>query len=470
MINPELRGDSFLIVGFGREGRSVLDYIRSRRPNARIGIADHNIDSANTGMPDGVQVFTGPTYLASARSFDTIVRSPGVSIRLITPFMGANAHLTSATNIFFAECPGRVVGITGTKGKSTTSSLTASILNQIVPDVRLVGNIGTPMLNHLAGATADTVFVVELSSYQLEDLRRSPHVAILLNIVPEHLDYHGGFDAYSAAKANIGRHQRAENFLITNETNQLLKNITSGFLGSRLHFTEGQSDTSTASVDTGTIVVSRSGERLPLMRVEELPVIGPGNLQNALAAITCGVAFGGSVAQIQKGLQNFNPLEHRLEFVATRHEISFYNDSLATIPEALAHALIALGDKVETVIAGGFDRGVDMTPVGPALAASQVKNLILFPTTGQKIWEAAKAAAPQREYKRVDVSSMNAAVQAAYDLTSGGKICVMSPASSSFSVFKDYRDRGEQFREAVKRLSPTSDIPGINSYTGVNSD
>jgi UDP-N-acetylmuramoylalanine--D-glutamate ligase len=461
MRNPELRGDSFLIVGFGREGRSVLDYIRSRHPNARIGIADHNIDSANAGIPDGVEVFTGPTYLASAHSFDTIVRSPGVSIRLIKPFMGANAHLTSATNIFFAECPGRIVGITGTKGKSTTSSLTASILNQIVPDVRLVGNIGTPMLSHLAGATANTVFVVELSSYQLEDLRRSPDVAILLNIVPEHLDYHGGFDAYSAAKANIGRHQTAGNFLITNETTELLTNITSGFLGSRLHFNEGHSFNSTTSVDKGNIMITKDGERLAVLRTEDLPVIGPGNLQNALAAITCGVAFGGSIAQIQKGLQNFKPLEHRLEFVATRHEISFYNDSLATIPEALAHALVALGDKVETVIAGGFDRGVDMTPVGPALAASKVKNLILFPTTGQKIWDAAKAAAPQREYTRMDVESMNAAVQAAYDLTSAGKICVMSPASSSFSVFKDYRDRGEQFREAVKRLSPSSEMHDI---------
>jgi len=456
MRNPELRGDSFLIVGFGREGRSVLDYIRSRHPNARIGIADHNLSGTHSDIPSGIELFTGNTYLDEAHSFDTIVRSPGVSIRLIQPFMGPAAHLTSATNIFFAECPGRIVGITGTKGKSTTSSLTASILNRIVPDVRLVGNIGTPMLSQLAGATTKTVFVVELSSYQLEDIRRSPHVAILLNIVPEHLDYHCGFEAYSAAKANIGRHQGITDVLITNETNHLLKKVTSGFLGSHLYFNESRSDTSTTSVDGDTIVIVKEGERLPVVRIEELPVIGPGNLQNALAAITCGVAFGGSIAQIQDGLRSFKPLEHRLEFVATRHDISFYNDSLATIPEALAHALVALGEKVETVIAGGFDRGVDMSPVGPALAASQVKNLILFPTTGQKIWDAAKAAAPQRDYKRVDVASMNAAVQAAYDLTNAGKICVMSPASSSFSVFKDYRDRGEQFREAVKRLSPSS--------------
>ncbi len=456
MINPELQGESFLIVGFGREGRSVLDYIRDRSPHARIGIADQNATNEDSSIPHDVTLFTGPHYLASAHTFATVVRSPGVSIRAIKPFLHDRSHLTSATNIFFAECPGRVIGITGTKGKSTTSSLTASILSQIFADVRLVGNIGTPMLNHLDGATSETVFVVELSSYQLEDLRHSPHVSILLNIVPEHLDYHGGFEPYSTAKANIARHQEATDFLITNETNQLLSNITKGFSGTRLYFNEETSDRATTRVEQGVIVITKNGERVPVMGIDELPIKGPGNVQNALAAITCAVAFGGTAAQIQRGLRSFKPLEHRLEFVAKRHQISFYNDSLATIPEALAHALLALGDSVETVIAGGFDRGVDMAPVGPALAASQVKNLILFPTTGQKIWDAAAAAAPGRQYQRVEVQSMNEAVQAAYDLTSAGKICLMSPASSSFSVFKDYRDRGEQFRDAVKRLSPSS--------------
>ncbi len=454
MKNPELHGDSFLIVGFGREGQSVRDYIGRRHPNARVGIADQNISTANAEIPPKTELFTGPDYLASAHTFATVIRSPGVSIRAIKPFLAPGSHLTSATNIFFADCPGMIIGVTGTKGKSTTSSLTASILSQIFADVRLVGNIGTPMLSHLDGASSDTVFVAELSSYQLEDLRRSPRVAILLNIVPEHLDYHGGFEAYSSAKANIARHQSAEGFLITEENNQLLKRATGGFQGKQRHFNSRLSASATTYVEEGTIVIQKDGTRTPVMRTDELPVIGPGNLQNALAAITCGIALGGSAAQIREGLRSFKPLEHRLEFVGQRHGIAFYNDSLATIPEALAHALLALGDNVETIIAGGFDRGVDMTPVGPALAASRVKNLILFPTTGQKIWDAAVAAAPQRDYQRVEVRSMDEAVQAAYDLTAQGKICVMSPASSSFSVFKDYRDRGEQFREAVNRLSP----------------
>lgn len=451
MMNPELRGGSFLIIGFGREGRSVLDHIQSLHPNARIGIADQGVPE---DRPAGVELFTGANYLASASLFDTIIRSPGVSIRAIKPHLSESSHLTSATNIFFAECPGIIVGVTGTKGKSTTSSLAAAILSEVFGDVRLVGNIGAPMLNHLQGATADTIFVVELSSFQLEDLRFSPHVSILLNIAPEHLDYHGGFEPYCAAKANIARHQLASDILITHEENQLLRDITSECAAMRHHFNERLSASSTTYVTDGTIVIDQGGCRTPIARTNDLPIIGPGNLQNSLAAITCAVALGGTIEQIQQGLRNFKPLEHRLEFVATRHEISFYNDSLATIPDALMNALVALGDEVETVIAGGFDRGVDMTPLGPAFAASKVKNLLLFPTTGQKIWDAAMAAQPQREYTRVDVHTMSEAVQAAYDLTSPGKICLMSPASSSFSVFTDYRDRGEQFKDAVKRLAP----------------
>jgi UDP-N-acetylmuramoylalanine--D-glutamate ligase len=272
--------------------------------------------------------------------------------------------------------------------------------------------------------------------------------------VPEHLDYHGGFDNYCAAKLNIARHQLPNSLLITNESNRLLAERTTGFGGTRLHFTEGTSATALVSILNETISITRNGKTTPIIPCKELPVIGPGNLQNALAAITCAASLGASADQIQQGLQSFKPLEHRLEFVGERFGISFYNDSLSTIPEALTHALAALGERVETVIAGGFDRGVDMTTIGPALAMSQVKNLILFPTTGEKIWEAAVAASPNHSYVRVDVQTMEQAVQAAYNLTTAGKTCVMSPASSSFSVFRDYRDRGEQFKNAVQLLAP----------------
>lgn len=454
MNNPEIVGDSFLIIGFGREGKSVHNFLRSRYPHARIGIADREAVQLSPADASDASVFSGPNYLAEARSFSTIVRSPGVSIREIQPHLSENSHLTSATNIFFAECPGKIVGVTGTKGKSTTSSLTATILSQSFTDVRLVGNIGTPMLDHLADATPETIFVIELSSYQLEDLRRSPHVAILLNIVPEHLDYHEGFDNYCNAKLNIAKHQERGDLLILNDAFTILAERTGGYRGARKTFSEKAHGDALVQIIDDTIVIMSANGPLSVLAREQLPVLGPGNLQNALAAITCAAALNVPVEKIQEGLRTFKPLEHRLEFVAERSGIRFYNDSLSTIPEALAHALLALGPHVETVIAGGFDRGVDMTVVGPALAASRVKNLILFPTTGDKIWDAAVKANPQHSYRRIDVLTMDDAVQAAYDMTSAGHICAMSPASSSFSVFRDYKDRGDKFKDAVMRLAP----------------
>lgn len=454
MSNPELIGDSFLIIGFGREGRSVHSFLQARYPEARIGIADRELGQRPQGIDISTEIYSGPTYLAEAHSFSTVIRSPGVSIREVRPHLGVDSHLTSATNIFFAECPGKIVGVTGTKGKSTTSSLTAAILKQEFSDVRLVGNIGTPMLDHLHDASSATLFVIELSSYQLEDLKRSPDVALLLNIVPEHLDYHGGFDNYCDAKLSIAKHQTPRDLLIFNDSHPVLLERTANCRGTRMSFSEHSHSNAPIRVENDTIVVRKSGNRHEVLPCTDLPVLGPGNLQNALAAITCAVALGVSIEKIQEGLRTFKPLEHRLEFVAERCGIRFYNDSLSTIPEALAHALVALGPDVETIIAGGFDRGVDMTMVGSALAASNVKNLILFPTTGEKIWRAAVTAQPNHRYRRVDVENMDDAVQVAYDLTSPGKICAMSPASSSFSVFRDYKDRGDQFKDAVMRLSP----------------
>ena len=454
MVIAELRGESFLIVGYGREGRSVRQYLRSRFPSARIGVADRQGFSPEEVFDADTELFSGDSYLSGAATFDTVIRSPGVRIQEIAPHLGASTHLTSPTNIFFAECPGKIIGVTGTKGKSTTSSLTTAILKNVFSDVRLVGNIGVPMLDYLQDANKETRFVIELSSYQLEDLRRSPHVSIVLNIVPEHLDYHGGFDSYCAAKLNIARHQRSDDALILNESFLLLSDLTRNFAGRRHTFREVDDENALVFVRNGVIFAKRESFE-SIINVADLPVKGPGNLQNALAAISCGIILGASLDQIRKGIEGFVPLEHRLEFVAERAGIRFYNDSLSTIPEALAHALAALGDDVETVIAGGFDRGVDMSPLGPVLAASQVKTLVLFPMTGEKIWEAASASSLGREYFRVDVQTMDDAVRSAYEYTASGKICVLSPASSSFSVFRDYRDRGDQFKDAVRRLGPS---------------
>lgn len=446
MKNPELHGNSFLIVGYGREGKSVHAFLQARVPHARIAVADRRGVKADEIAETGTQVYSGESYLREAYTFDTIVRSPGVPLREILPHCKATTHITSAANIFFAECPGKTLGVTGTKGKSTTASLIAHTLRLKHNDVRLVGNIGAPMLDYLLDANPETLFVLELSSYQLEDLRKSPAVAVLLNIVPEHLDYHGSFENYCAAKLQIVRNQTPNNIIILNDSFACVASLTDKCASQRITFRESPDCEALVSVVNGSVVLRGKDEILP---VSEIPLLGPGNLQNVLAASTCCAALGVPPDLIRRGITTFQSLEHRLEFVAERRGVRFYNDSLSTIPEALAHALVALGDDVETVIAGGYDRGVSIDPVGPALAASKVKTLILFPTTGEKIFEAAVRAAPHKEYLRVDAHSMQEAVEAAYKHTSPGKICVMSPAASSFSLFRDYRERGEAFKEAV---------------------
>lgn len=376
----EIRGKSVLIVGYGREGQSTHRFLKAHYPKVTIGIADKK---------------EGKEYLKEIGSYDTVIRSPGIPRRKVK-----GKWTTTATNIFFSRCPGITIGVTGTKGKSTTASLIAHILKQKFSDVRLVGNIGRPMLDYLDGATKNTVFVIELSSHQLEDIRFGPHVAVVLAIFPEHLDYYSSFDAYTKAKANIVRFQKKNDIVIFHPS---VKKIAQFSPGKKIPFTKFS------------------------------PPMLLGNRDNVRAAITVAKYFGVPTNRV---LQSFVPLPHRLERVGEFRGITFYNDSLATIPEATIHALKALKN-VDTLIAGGFDRGLDYTKLRKYLKIHPVKTLILFPDTGKKIG------------KGFFVQTMEEAVRLAYKHTPKGKICLLSPASASFNLFRDYEDRGNQFKEWV---------------------
>lgn len=370
----EIRGKSILIVGYGREGKSAESWITKHYPHAKIAVSD--------------------SWHIPQQSFDTVIRSPGVS-----PFtLRVSGHVTTATNIFFSRVKGITIGITGTKGKSTTASVIAHILKAAYPDVRLCGNIGTPMLDELDRSTKDTVFVIELSSHQLVDIRYSPRIAVLLSIVPEHLDYYPDFESYKKAKENIFRFQKSGDHLVRSEKTD--ETFTTKLLGN-------QENISVA------VHVAR------FMRVPE--------------------------ETIQKQLASFAPLPHRLEHVGEFRGIRFYNDSLATIPEATIHALKSLGSDVKTLIAGGYDRNLDFSILRDFLTKHPVKTLILFPDTGEKIGDRAAQ-------KQFFIHTMRDAVTLAYQHTPKGTICLLSPASASYNLFRDYADRGDQFKMWVKKL------------------
>lgn len=366
---------SVLILGMGREGMATLKFLKKYLPENQINTADQK---------------DGENYLDKIKDYNIIIKSPGIPyLAEIKKAREERKIITSATQIFFDLCKGKIIGVTGTKGKSTTSAMIYEVLQMGGLDAHLVGNIGRPALELLNEIDDDSIVVYELSSFQLADLRKSPHIAVVTNIYPDHLDWHGNFENYKKAKENISKFQTKDDVLILNKS-------------------------------------------------------------GAEAARIVGMLFKIPQEKIKKSIKDFKPLPHRLEFVAEKKGIKFYNDSLSTNPHATIYALKKLGDSVETLIAGGLDRGVDYTVLGEAIAKTKIKNLILFPTTGEKIGEA--VSRQPSVIRQFNVNSMEEAVKLAFKNTGKGKIVLLSPASASFNMFKDYEDRGNQFKELVKQL------------------
>ncbi|MBI2642234.1 MAG: UDP-N-acetylmuramoyl-L-alanine--D-glutamate ligase [Candidatus Wildermuthbacteria bacterium] len=400
----DLKDKKILILGFGREGKDTLLFLHKHFPKKKIGIADQK---------------QGKGYLKKIKDYDVIIKSPGVPNWKIAPFLNKKQVVTSQADIFFSECPGTIIGVTGTKGKSTTASMIYDVLKNGGIRAHLLGNIGEPVLSHLTKAKPEDVFVYELSSFQLENLKKSPHIAVLLNVYSEHLDHHQSHAKYAWAKARIAMYQTETDFLIYNKEDKIASTIAKLSKAQKLPF---KTKPGLVSTKLGLVLASPEPARI------------------------IGKLFGIPKQKIERAIKNFKPLEHRLEKAGEYHGITFYNDSLATIPEATVSALDALGTNVHTLIAGGFDRGLSFQKLGKKIPKSGVKTLILFPTTGRKILQSIKKP-PQSFFAK----NMKEAVRLAYLHTPKRKVCLLSPASSSFNMFKDYKDRGEQFKKWVKQ-------------------
>jgi len=417
----ELKDKRIVILGFGREGKDNFRFLRKLFPKKPLAIADEN---KNIGCRlTNVKCHLGKNYLKSLKNYDVIVKSPGIPWKIIASFITKKQRITSQTEIFFENCPGRIIGVTGTKGKSTTASMIYEILKKGGLKAHLAGNIGKPVLNLLRTAGPADVYVYELSSHQLHNLKKSPNIAVFLNLFPEHLDYYRSFEEYARAKANITLYQKKDDYLIYNSQDKIVGKI-----------------------------VAKS-------RAKKIPVKGEYYELNKAAARAVGGTFKIPPKIVEKAVRQFKPLSHRLELVGTFKGIAFYDDALATVPDATIAALKTLGDKVATVILGGFDRKINFKKLAEEILRSEVKTVILFPTTGRKIWQALLAASsaggkepPQAIF--IDQAGsgaqyMEKAVKSAYQQTKTGKICLLSTASASFNLFKDYQEKGNLFKKQV---------------------
>ena len=388
MILNELKDKKILILGFGREGRDTFRFLRKLFPEKKIGIADQKFDK---------------NYLKKIKDYDVVIKTPGLPFKKLT--RNDLVKVTTQTEIFFENCPGKIIGVTGTKGKSTT----AFLISQILKKARLLGNIGKPVLTSLLKAKKNDIFIYELSSHQLYNLKKSPHIAVLLNIYPEHLDYYRNFNQYLNAKANITKYQTKKDYLIYNSQDPLVKKIAQK------------------------------------SKAKKIPIKGKYYQLDIAAARAVGKIFKAPLPE------KFKFLPHRLEYVGKFKGIEFYNDSLSTIPETAIEALDYLGDKVQTLILGGFDRGLLFDGLAKRIAASSIKTLVLFPSTGTRIKQAIENSQfPIPNFQYFFVKDMEEAVKLAYQYTDKGKICLLSPASPSFGIFKDYAERGDLFKKFVK--------------------
>lgn len=421
------------IAGYGAEGKSNYAYFSALGHDVVI-VDERDV----TDAPVDASVITGENAFEKLNGFDMVVRTAGLAPRKIK----TDGKVWSATNEFFANCPAPIIGVTGSKGKGTTCSLIASILRAGGHTVHLVGNIGVPALDVLPEIAADDIVVYELSSFQLWDLEKSPQVAVVLMIEPDHLDVHAGFDEYVAAKANITTRQTALDTLIYNAHNSASTDIATRSHAATVPFPSLQ----TAHVRDDAFWY---GDQ-QLCDVGALKLPGVHNLDNACAAIDAAWRWVQDGDLIAKGLSAFTGLPHRLKFVRGLDGVSYYDDSIATTPGSAIAAMNAF-DQPKVLILGGSSKGADFTEVAQMAKKSNVRKVLLIGAEAARIKPLLeKAGVPLRDLG--EAVSMQEIVMTAKDEARPGDVVILSPACASFGMFKNYADRGDQFIAAVNNL------------------
>ena len=447
-----LRDKKIVIVGFGREGVSSYKFIRHHFPEMPLTIADRStlIHIDDFKEDKHVTFVTGEEYDRNLNRFDLILKSPGVNFNNINYFIPREKFCSQA-ELFLMAYGENVIGVTGTKGKSTTSSLIYHILSNAKGNTVLVGNIGIPFFDVIEDITDDTTIVAELSAHQLEYTGYSPHVAILLNLYQEHLDHFNTFNNYQLAKMNITEHQNENDILIYNFDDLYIpKLIESHKLTRRFVPFSSQSTLKDGAFCTKTeIVFAKNNEQychFPFEDRKNIP--GRHNNNNIMAAFLACKTQGVSNEDILKNVATFKGLEHRIEFVGNVQGINFYNDSISTIPEAAIAALNTV-KKVDTLILGGFDRGIDYRILIDYLHENPVRNIVFVGKVGERLlqeWKDAGYPLPENYILENDYSKI---VDFAFQNTAEGCSCLLSPAAASYDQFKDFTVRGRTFKDLV---------------------
>jgi len=428
------------IAGYGIEGQENYRYWSQSLEN-EVTI----VDERGTGapIPEDVVSIVGPDAFKQLQDFDLVVRTASLPPNKIV----TSGKIWSATNEFFAKSPAPIIGVTGTKGKGTTASIVASLFKASGRTTWLVGNIGIAALEVLPKIKPEDIVVFELSSFQLWDIERSPQAAIVLLIEPDHLNVHYDMEDYVHAKGGITRYQQAGDLVVYHPTNKDSQRIAD----------EGQATRKLryAAEDGGGVYVADGVFRTHdtvICSVDALQLRGDHNKDNACAAITVALEYGLSKEDIEQGLRSFEGLPHRIEFVRTFDGVGYYNDSFSSAPAATVAAIKSF-DAPEILVVGGVDKGADFDELAQTIAdSSNIKEVIVIGEIRHKLQAILSQAAPSVLFTIFDGKTMPEIVAYAKSQAVSGDVVLLSPACASFDMFKDFYDRGTQFRDQVNSL------------------
>ncbi|MDE2058309.1 MAG: UDP-N-acetylmuramoyl-L-alanine--D-glutamate ligase [candidate division NC10 bacterium] len=449
----DLAGKRVVVVGLARSGEAACRLLLKQGATV-IGTDRRGEHEADAGLcsleQDGVSLELGKRYLHSLLSADLVVVSPGIDLRepLFRRVRKVGIPLIGEVELAYRCSEATFIGITGTNGKSTTTTLIGAMLKQAGLPSHVAGNIGTPLCRVAPSLAAGECVVAELSSFQLETIEQfRPRVALLLNLAPDHLDRYDQIEDYYQAKARIFENQRVSDFAIVNADDPLVLQAAAQVRGRKIAFSRTEPLDTGAYVGEDQLILAMNGRREVICRVPELRIQGVHNLENALAASLAAAVAGVPTMAIRNALTSFEGLPHRVECVAEIGGVRYIDDSKGTNVGAVIRSLQSFTVPV-VLIAGGKDKQSDFSPLAP-LVRERVKRLVLIGQAAPKLRRELAGACPIE-----DASSLEEAVRRAAAAASPGEVVLLSPACASFDMFTDFEDRGRVFKAAVRELAP----------------
>lgn len=444
-ILEKLNNKNIAILGFGKEGKSTYNFIR-RYSNQTLTILDKNdILKNNEYLKEdkNLKIITGDTYLNNLEQYDLIIKAPGIAL-LDIDLKNIEDKLTSQLELILEINKKNIIGITGTKGKSTTTSLLYNIIKDQNENTFLLGNIGNPILDYIEKFNEESILVIEMSSHQLEFVHQSPHIGVILNLYQDHLDHTGTLEKYHNDKMHMFKYQDESDIGIYDGQNEYLINLVNKNNYKSKLYNFKVNEKADIYVENNKIYYNNE---MIYDGNQQRNLIGSHNLKNIMVTLLITKLLNLDLEKATKVVNKFNPLEHRLERVGTYNNITYFNDTIATIPEATINGINGLGN-VDTLIFGGMDRNIDYSKFIEFLKTSNITNLIGLPETGHKICKILKEKNTNKNIYIVE--TIDEAVDIADKQTKKNHICLLSPAASSYNKFKNFEEKGNYYKNVIK--------------------